>query len=81
MDVTTTQRDFKCDQCEKFGKIVVNEQSHLPTEDGTWFELRTQGCGTAQHLCSISCITETLNQMKVTKQTKITIKKSLIRDA
>ena len=81
MDVTTTIRNYKCDQCEKFGKIEVNEQSHLPVTDGTWFEFRTQGCGTAKDLCSISCITKTLNQMKVTKQTKVTIKKSLIRDA
>ena len=81
MEVTTTRRDYRCDQCQKFGMIKIDERSHVPIEDGTWFELRIQGYGVAKDLCSISCIAETLNQMKVTKQTKITIKKSLVRDA
>lgn len=81
MDVTTTRRDFRCDECEKFGKIEVNEQSHLPIADGTWFEVRTQGGGVAKHMCDLACVNEFLNQTKFNKQTVVTIKKSLIRDA
>lgn len=81
MEVTTTKRDYKCDQCKKFGLLEVNKQSHLPTKDGTWFEVRTQGCGISYDMCSLSCIGNFLKQIKFNKQTRITIKKSLIRNA